>query len=79
MTARRIRDLRRLLQAEAQVYGAHVRIEHTGSTHLRAVFSHGDGQVFILAAATPSDWREHRHLRARARRALRSIISTGEI
>jgi len=74
VTARRIRDLRRLLQAEAQIHGARVRIEHTGGDRLRAVFSQGANQVCVVAAATPSDWRDYRHLRARARRALRSLI-----
>jgi hypothetical protein len=40
------------------------------------VFSHGPHEVFVLAAATPSDWREPRHLRARVRRALRTLSTS---
>jgi hypothetical protein len=74
MTDRRIRDLHRLLEAEAEPYGASVKIEPTAGGHLRGVFSVGERQVFIITSFSPSStWRVHRHVRADARRALRSL------
>jgi hypothetical protein len=40
------------------------------------VFSQGANEVSVIAAASPSDWRDHRHLRARARRALRELSTS---
>ena len=74
MTARRIRDLRRLLEAEAQVYDARFRIMQTGGDHLRIVFSQGANHTFIITGSTPSDWRHRRVVRAAARRALRNLL-----
>jgi hypothetical protein len=73
MTSRRIRDLRRLIEAEAQVYDARFRIMQTGRDHLRIVFSQGANHAFIITASTPSDWRYCRKVRADARRALRNL------
>jgi hypothetical protein len=75
MTARRLRDLRRLLEAEAEAYSAAVRIEHTGSTHVKAVFNVAGRQTFIITGLTPSDWRHGRKVRADARRALRNLTT----
>jgi hypothetical protein len=75
MTDRRIRDLYRLLEAEAEPYGASVKIEPTAGGHLRGVFSIGACQVFIITSLSPSTWRVHRHVRADARRALRSLTT----
>jgi hypothetical protein len=78
MTVRRLRDLRRLLEAEAQMFGAKVSLEHTGSNHLRAVFSQGTNEAFIITGWSPSDFRVYRHIRADARRALRSLAAWGD-
>ena len=75
MTTRRTRDLRRLLEIEAQMRGARVRLEPTGGGHWRAVFSQGANEVFLITAATASDWRVHRHVRAGARRMLRTLTT----
>jgi hypothetical protein len=75
MTVRRIRDLYRLLEAEAEPYGASVKIEHTAGGHLRGVFGVGERQVFIAISLSPSTRRVHRHVRADARRALRSLTA----
>jgi hypothetical protein len=75
MTVRRIRDLRRLLEAEAQPFGADVRLERTRGDHLRAVFSQGVNKLFLIIAATPSDRRVHRQVRSGARRVLRDLTT----
>jgi hypothetical protein len=73
MTARRIRDLYRLLEAEAAPYSASIKIEPTAGGHLRGVFSIGARRIFITISLSPSTRRVHRHVRADARRALRSL------
>jgi hypothetical protein len=75
MTDHRIRDLRRLLETEAERYGAAVRVEHTNGGHLKGIFSLGEQKVFIIASFSPSTWRCDRHVRADARRALRNLIA----
>jgi hypothetical protein len=78
MTDRRIRDLRRLLEAEAERYGASVTIELTGGSHLKHIFRVGERQTFIICAFSPhNSWRLHRQVRAEARRALRSHGAAG--
>jgi hypothetical protein len=76
MTARRIRDLRRILEAEAEPYGASVTIELTNGSHLRHIFRLGDRHVFVISALSPhNSWRTHRQVRAEARRVLRQLAS----
>jgi hypothetical protein len=69
------RDLLRLLQTEASVYGAAVWIEPTNGGHLRAVFSLGANRVFTIISRSPSVRRSHLHVRADARRALRNLTT----
>jgi hypothetical protein len=69
---RRVRDLTRLLRAEASAYGAAVWIEPTNGCHYRAVFSKGDRRVFIILSRSPSRPCQL-DVRADARRALRSL------
>jgi hypothetical protein len=74
MTHRHVRDIHRLLEAEAAPYGASVEIEHTNGGHLRGVFHVGGQHVFIITSTTPSSTeRLHQNIRHDARRALRSI------
>jgi hypothetical protein len=54
MTDRRIRDLQRLLTAEAERYGAAVRVEHTNGGHLKGIFSLGEHEVFISPRSHPA-------------------------
>jgi hypothetical protein len=72
MTDRRMRDLRRLLEATAEPYGATIRIEHSGR-HLRCTFTIGARQGYIVTSFTPSDWRFHRKVERDARRMLHSL------
>jgi hypothetical protein len=74
MTDRRIRDLRRLLETEAAVFGAIVAIETCGSGHLRCTFTVGVRAAFITASRSPSDPHTSRHVRADARRTLRHLV-----
>jgi hypothetical protein len=76
MADRRIRDLRRLLEAEAQPFGANLAIETTGGCHWRCIFTLGSQRAFIIASRSSSDRREHRHVRADARRTLRHLANT---
>jgi len=73
MTDRRVRDLRRLRKAEAGLFGAAVMIEHTCGGHIKALFSIGNQQAFITTSSPNSAWRQHRHVRADARRSLKSL------
>ena len=74
MTDRRIRDLRRLLEAEAEGFGATVTIEITNGSHLKHTFRVGNQRVFTISALSPHNtWRTHRQVRAEARRALRNL------
>jgi hypothetical protein len=75
MTDRRARDLRRLLEAQAEPYGAAVAIE-PGGKHLRCTFSVGHQRAFITVSRSPSDPNAHRHVRADARRALRALTTS---
>jgi hypothetical protein len=68
-----VRD--RLLEAEAELYDAAVRIEHTGGTHLKAIFNVAGRQKFIITSWSPSTWRSDHYVRAHARRALRSLAT----
>jgi hypothetical protein len=73
---RRIRDLYRLLAVEAEPYGATVRVERTNGGHLKCIFSVGEHEVFVVTSFSPSStWRFGRHVRADARRALRSLTT----
>jgi hypothetical protein len=71
MADRRIRDLRRLLQAVAEAYGAAVVVEQTRGNHLRGTFVVGNRQAFIVAS-----WWPHasRQVEADARRKLRELM-----
>jgi hypothetical protein len=60
MTARRIRDLHRLLKSIAEPFGATVAIEHTRGSHLRGVFTVGVHRAVIVIGFSPSDWRARR-------------------
>jgi hypothetical protein len=73
VTGRRLRDLRRLLQAEAEPHGAVGRIERTGGSHLKATFDVAGRQTFIITSWSPSTWRFGCYVRAEARRALREL------
>jgi hypothetical protein len=73
MAERRIRDLRRLLEAVAEPYGATVLIEHTRGGHLRGTFVIGTRRAFIITGLSPSDRRVGRHIEATARRTLREL------
>ena len=73
VTTRRLRDLRRLLEAEAEAYGAAVRIEQTNGNHLKAIFNVANRQVFIITPWSPGSRFVHRYVRADARRALRAL------
>jgi hypothetical protein len=76
MTDRRIRDLRRLLEAEAERCSASIKIEPTAGGHLRGVFTVGERQAFIIISLSPSSaWRVHRRVRADARRTLRTLTT----
>jgi len=76
MTERRLRDLHKLLTLEAAPYGASVSLEHTSGGHLRGTFTVGSHHTFIITSFTPSStYRQHRHVRADARRALRRLTS----
>ena len=75
MTDHRIRDLRRLLESEAERFGATVRVEHTNGGHLKGIFSLGEHEVFIIASSSSSTWRCDRYVRTDARRALRNLIA----
>ena len=74
MTDHRIRDLRRLLESEAERFGATVRVEHTNGGHLKGIFSLGEHEVFIIASFSSSS-RCDRYVRADARRALRNLTA----
>jgi hypothetical protein len=75
VTARRLRDLRRLLQAEAEAHGAEVRIERTSGSHLRGVFSVGGRETSIFMAWSPRcDYQNRRYVVTDARRALRGLV-----
>ena len=74
MTDHRIRDLRRLLESEAELFGATVRVEHTNGGHLKGIFSLGEHEVFIIASFSSST-RCDRYVRADARRALRNLAA----
>jgi hypothetical protein len=73
VTDRRLRDLLRLLTAEAAPFGARVRIEKTAGSHIKSTFSVGAREGFIVSAFTPGDWRYARKVRADARRVLRNL------
>ena len=76
MTTRRLRDLRRLFEAEAQVYGARVRIERTNGHHFKAIFNVDGYQTFIIAAYNPHNtYTFGRKVRAQVRRTLRSLTT----
>ena len=75
MTVRRIRDLHRLCRGEAEPFGAGVRIERTGGDHLEVIFTVGGGTAFVITSLTPGCWRRDRHVRAEARRALRTLTT----
>jgi len=72
MTDRRIRDLRRLLETEAERYGASVIVDLTNGSHVRGTFRIGDRHTFIFTGFSPGNWRVHRKVRSDARRALRN-------
>jgi hypothetical protein len=72
---RRLRDLRRSLDAIAETCGvAFEGIELTGGGHYRATFRCGNVVVPIYMSATPSDWRAQHKIKAFARRKLRSMV-----
>jgi hypothetical protein len=73
MADRRIRDLRRLLQTVAEAYGAAVVVKHTRGNHLRGTFTLGARQRFIIISSSSSDPNVSRHVKADARRTLRSL------
>jgi hypothetical protein len=73
VAGRRLRDLRRLLTAEAAPFGAKVRIERTNGSHIRGIFRVGAREASIVTAFTPGDWRFDRKVRADARRVLRNL------
>jgi hypothetical protein len=76
VTARRIRDLHRLLEAEAEPYGAVVRVERTSGSHLKAVFNVGGRETFVITSFSPhSTWRADRKVRAQPRRSLRNLTT----
>jgi hypothetical protein len=77
MADRRIRDLRRLLEAVAEPYGATVAIERTTDGHLRSTFVAGPHSVFIITSFSPSDQRARWNVTADARRALKHM--TGQL
>jgi hypothetical protein len=76
MASRRLRDLRRLLEAEAQPYGATVALEVTGGCHWRCTFTLGSQHAFFFASRTPSDRHAHRLVKADARRTLRYLANS---
>jgi hypothetical protein len=69
------RDLHRLCQAEAEPFGAAVRIEHTGHGHLKAIFAVGVRTAFVITSSTSGCWRRDLMVRADARRALRTLTT----
>jgi hypothetical protein len=73
MCDRRIRDIKKLLTSLADEFGCTVKIAQTHGGHLRATFNAGAKSVNVFSALTPSDWRNHRNVRADARRALREL------
>jgi hypothetical protein len=76
MTDRRIRDLCRLLETEAEHFGASVTVEITNGGHVRNTFRIGTRQAFVITGFSPhSAWRTHRQVRAEARRALRNLTT----
>jgi hypothetical protein len=75
MTTRWVRDVQRLLADEAASYGGRVRVEYTGSNHLRAIISVGASEIPIVCSLTPSSWSSGRKIRANARRALRNLAT----
>jgi hypothetical protein len=79
MTARRLRDLRRLLESVAEPFGATVIVEHTSGNHLRGTFAIGTRQAFIIASWSPSDWRAGRQIEANARRMLRELTGGADL
>jgi hypothetical protein len=73
MADRRIRDLRRLLQAVAEPYGATVAIERANGGHLRSTFVRGPHSIFIISSFSPGDRRARWNVTADARRALKHM------
>jgi len=73
MTVRRGRDLHRLLAVEAEPYGAAVCVEHANGGYLKGITVNGR-EAFVIASLTPGPQRCDRHVRADARRVLRSLI-----
>jgi hypothetical protein len=77
MTDCRVRDLYLLLLVvEAEPFGATVRVEHANGGHLKGIFTVNGREAFVIASLTAAPWRCDRHVRADARRALRSLTTS---
>jgi hypothetical protein len=79
MTARRLRDLRRLLESVAEPFGAAVVVEQTRGNHLRGTFTVGTHQAFIVTGLSPSDWRVNRNVESIARQKLRELTGGADL
>jgi hypothetical protein len=79
MTARRIRDLRRLLESVAEPFGATVLIEQTRGSHLRGVFTVGARRAVIITGFSPGDWRVPKKIQSDARRKLRKLTGGADL
>ena len=74
MNVRHVRDPYRQLVVEAGLYGSAVCARANGG-QLKGIFAVNGREAFVMASLTPARWRCDRHVRADARRALRSLTT----
>ncbi len=71
MTARRFRDLKRLIEPLVAEHGAEFRTVDVDGHHTKILFTKGDRRFAVWLSFEPSDWRSRHNVKALIQRKLK--------
>jgi len=71
MTARRFRDLKRLIEPLAAEHGAEFRTVDIDGHHTKILFTKGGRQLLVSLGYEPSNWRSQHSIKTFIRRKLK--------